>query len=130
VVPDLTGKTLAEATAELTALGLVVAEAPSVPHPDIAVGKISVQLPVAGGSLARGETVTVTVSAGQRTTLVPSIYGKNFDIVKERLERYGMVIGAVTGNKSRGLVSASIDGRVVRDFDRIVIGKTVDLKFP
>jgi beta-lactam-binding protein with PASTA domain len=89
-----------------------------------------VQLPVAGESLARGETVTVTVSAGQRTTLVPSIYGKNFDIVKERLERYGMVIGTVTGNKSRGLVSASIDGRVVRDFDRVVIGKTVELKFP
>jgi eukaryotic-like serine/threonine-protein kinase len=130
VVPDLAGKTLEEATAELTALGLVVAQAPSVPHPDIAAGKISVQLPVAGESLARGETVTVTVSAGQRTTLVPSIYGKNFDVVKERLERYGMVIGTVTGNKSRGLVSASIDGRVVRDFDRVVIGKTVELKFP
>ena len=130
VVPDLSGKTLAEATAELTALGLVVAEAPSVPHPEIAAGKISVQLPVAGESLARGETVTVTVSAGQRTTLVPSIYGKNFVTVKERLERYGMVIGTVTGNQSRGLVSASIDGKVVRDFDRVVIGKTVDLKFP
>jgi hypothetical protein len=50
--------------------------------------------------------------------------------VKERLERYGMVIGTVTGNKSRGLVSASIEGKVVRDFDRIIIGKTVDLKFP
>lgn len=130
VIPDLTGKTLAEATAELTALGLVVAEAPSVPHPDIAAGKISVQLPIAGESLARGGTVTVTVSAGQRTTLVPSIYGKNFVTVKERLERYGMVIGTVTGNQSRGLVSASIEGKVVRDFDRVVIGKTVDLKFP
>lgn len=130
VVPDLSGKTLEEATAELTALGLLVAEAPTAPHPDIAFGRISVQVPAAGESLARGETVTVTVSAGQRTTLVPSIYGKNFDTVKERLERYGMVIGTVTGNRSRGLVSASIDGRVVRDFDRVVIGKTVDLKFP
>jgi len=130
VVPALTGLTLAEATAALTQLGLVVAEAPSAPHPDIAFGKISVQLPAAGESLARGGTVTVTVSAGQRTTLVPSIYGKNFDTVKQRLERYGMVIGTVTGNRSRGLVSAFIDGRQVRDFDRVVIGKTVDLKFP
>lgn len=130
VVPDLAGKTLAEATAELTLLGLVVVESPSVPHPEVAFGKISVQVPVAGEALARDGTVTVTVSAGQRTTLVPSIYGKNFDVVKERLERYGMVIGAVTGNKTRGLVSASIDGKVVRDFDRVVIGKTVELKFP
>ena len=130
VVPTLTGLTLAEATAALTDLGLVVAEAPSAPHPDIAFGKVSVQVPAAGESLPRGGTVTVTVSAGQRTTLVPSIYGKNFDTVKQRLETYGMVIGTVTGNKTRGLVQASIEGKVVRDFDRVVIGKTVDLKFP
>lgn len=130
VVPTLTGLTLAEATAALTDLGLLVVEAPSAPHPDIAFGKVSVQVPVAGESLPRGGTVTLTVSAGQRTTLVPSIYGKNFDTVKQRLETYGMVIGTVTGNKSRGLVSASIEGKVVRDFDRVVIGKTIDLKFP
>jgi serine/threonine-protein kinase len=126
----LAGKTLEEATAELTALGLVVAQAPSVSHPDIAAGKISVQLPVAGESLARGETVTVTVSAGQRFRPLPAIYDKNFDVVKGFLEQNGMVVGTVTGNKSRRLVSASIDGRVVRDFERVVVGKKVDLKFP
>jgi serine/threonine-protein kinase len=130
VIPDLTGKTLLEATAELTALGLVVAEAPSASHPEIASGKISVQLPLAGESLAKGGTVTVTVSSGQVFRPLPAIYRQKFDVVKRFLEQNGMVVGTVTGNKSRGLVSASIDGRVVRDFQRVVVGKKVDLKFP
>ena len=50
--------------------------------------------------------------------------------MKARLERYGMVIGRVTGNKNRGLKSASIDGNVVRNRTRVVVGKTVDLTFP
>jgi serine/threonine-protein kinase len=131
VIPDLTGKTLLEATAELTALGLVVAEAPSASHTEIASGKISVQLPLAGESLAKGGTVTVTVSSGQVFRPLPAIYRQKFDVVKRVLEQNGMVVGTVTGNKSRGLlVSASIDGRVVRNFERVVVGKKVDLKFP
>ncbi len=129
-VPNLIGLTLEEATAKLTEMGLVVAEAPTAGHPEIAAGKISVQLPVAGEKLAKGGTVTITVSKGQVTTLIPTIYGRDFDTVKKRLEDAGMVVGSVTGNKKRGLVSASIDGKVVRDYTRVVVGKTVDLKFP
>ena len=130
VVPDLTNKTLEEATAELNALGLVVAQTPNAPHPDIAAGKVSVQVPAAGEQLARGGTVTITLSAGQRFTPLPFIYGQVFSVVEQRLVNNGLVVGTVTGNKSRGLVSATIDGKVVRNFDRVVVGKKVDLKFP
>jgi hypothetical protein len=41
-----------------------------------------------------------------------------------------MVIGKVTGNKNRGLKSASIDGKVVRNRTSVIVGKTVDLTFP
>jgi beta-lactam-binding protein with PASTA domain len=70
------------------------------------------------------------VSKGQVTTLIPDIYGKNFATVKARLLRDGLVIGTVTGNRNRGLKSASIDGTVVRNRTRVVVGKTVDLTFP
>lgn len=129
-VPNLVNMTLAEATAKLTEMGLLVAEAPEAGHPEIAAGKISVQAPAAGEKLAKGGTVTVTVSKGQVTTLIPTIYGRDFATVKERLEGAGMVIGKVTGNKNRGLKSASIDGKVVRNYTRVVVGKTVDLTFP
>ena len=129
-VPNLVNMTLAEATAKLTEMGLLVAEAPEAGHPEIAAGKISVQAPAAGEKLAKGGTVTVTVSKGQVTTLIPTIYGRDFATVKARLEGAGMVIGKVTGNKNRGLKSASIDGKVVRNYTRVVVGKTVDLTFP
>jgi serine/threonine-protein kinase len=129
-IPDLKGLSLVDATAKLTELGLVVVEAPTAPHPDIPAGQVSAQVPAVGEKLPKGGTVTITISKGQVTTLVPSIIGKDFATVKERLERYGMVIGTVTGNKSRGLRSASIDGKSVKNFDRVVVGKTVDLVFP
>ena len=129
-VPDLTKLTVAEATAKLTEMGLVLVEGEKKPHPEIAADRVSAQVPAAGEKLAKGGTVTVTVSAGQQTTLIPSIYGKDFATVKERLEKYNMVIGAVTGDKARGLREARIDGKKVKNFDRVIVGKTVDLTFP
>ncbi len=129
-VPNLVNTTVAEATAKLTEMGLLVVEGPQAGHPEIAAGKISAQVPAAGEKLARGGTVTITVSKGQITTLIPTIYGKDFATVKQRLEGAGMVIGKVTGNKNRGLKSAAIDGKVVRNYARVVVGKTVDLTFP
>jgi beta-lactam-binding protein with PASTA domain len=98
--------------------------------PDIPAGQISVQVPVAAEKLAKGGTVTITVSKGQTTTLIPTIYGKDLATVKERLLKYGMVIGKVTGNTKRGLKSALVDGKVVKNYARVIVGKTVDLVFP
>jgi serine/threonine-protein kinase len=128
-VPDLKGLSLVDATAKLTELGLLVVEAPTAAHPEVPAGQVSVQVPAAGEKLAKGGTVTITISKGQETTLIPSIMGKDFATVKERLERYGMIIGKVTGNKARGLKSASIDGKAVKNYERVVVGKTVDLVF-
>jgi serine/threonine-protein kinase len=129
-VPSVLGMTLEVATAKLTELGLVVVEAPAMGSPDVPAGQISVQVPVAAEKLAKGGTVTITVSKGQTTTLIPSIYGKDLATVKERLLKYGMVIGKVTGNTKRGLKSALIDGKVVKNYARVIVGKTVDLVFP
>lgn len=129
-VPDLTNLTIEEATAALNELGLVVTQTPNAPHPEITAGKVSVQLPAAGEQVERGSAVTITISSGQRYTPLPFIYGQVYTVVEQRLLQNGMLIGTVTGNKSRGLVSASIDGKVVRNFDRVIVGKKVDLKFP
>ena len=129
-VPNLLGMTLEAATAKLTELALVVVEAPTMGSPDVPAGQISVQVPVAAEKLAKGGTVTITVSKGQTTTLIPTIYGKDLATVKERLLKYGMVIGKVTGNTKRGLKSALVDGKVVKNYARVIVGKTVDLVFP
>ena len=129
-IPNLLGMTLEAATAKLSELGLVVVEAPAMGSPDVPAGQISVQVPVAAEKLAKGGTVTITVSKGQTTTLIPTIYGRDLASVKERLLKYGMVIGKVTGNTKRGLKSALVDGKVVKNYARVIVGKTVDLVFP
>ena len=105
-------------------------ETPTAWHPELAAGQVSLQAPVVAEKLAKGGTVTITASKGQTTTLIPTIYGKNLAAVKERLLKYEMVIGKVTGNTNRGLKSALIDGKVVKNYDRVIVGKTVDLVFP
>lgn len=129
-LPDLTKLTLAEATAKLTELGLVIAQTPDAPSVNIPAGQVSVQNPAAATKLAKGGTVTVTISKGQQTTLIPSIYGRDLATVKQRLEKYGMIVGKVTGNGKRGLIKALIGGKQVKNFERVVVGETVDLVFP
>ncbi len=129
-VPDLIKMTLADATAKLTEMGLVIAQAADAPSVDIPAGQISVQVPAKGEKLAKGGTITVTVSKGQVHTLIPSIYGKDLATVKERLEKAGMVVGKVTGNTKRTLRKAFIDGKQVKNFARVIVGETVDLEFP
>ena len=63
-VPNLVGITLVEATAKLTEMGLVIAEGPQQGHPEIAAGKVMAQLPAAAEKLAKGGTVTITISKG------------------------------------------------------------------
>jgi len=130
-VPDLAKLTVGMAAANLTALGLVTAVEPEKkPHPEIPADQVSAQVPAAGEKVAKGTTVTLTVSAGQQRTLIPDIYGRPLEVVKERLERYGMVIGKVAGDGKKGLRLAEIDGKKVANRERVIVGKTVDLTFP
>ncbi len=129
-VPDLTKMTIADATAKLTEMGLVIAQTPDAPSVDVPAGQISAQVPAKGEKLAKGGTITVTISKGQVHTLIPSIYGHDLATVKERLTKAGMVVGKVTGNTKRGLRKAFIGGKQVRNFTRVIVGETVDLEFP
>jgi beta-lactam-binding protein with PASTA domain len=130
-IPDLAGATPEAATEALGQLGLVAAVLPdTVPHPTIALGTVSVMDPVAGSQLPRGATVTLTLSGGQVGTLIPTIINRDIQKVRERLVAAGLIVGTITGNRRQKLVSASIEGRPVKDLDPALVGQTVDLVFP
>jgi serine/threonine-protein kinase len=111
-------------------MGLLIAQTPDAPSVDVPAGQISAQVPKKGEKIAKGDTITVTISKGQVHTLIPSIYGKDLATVKERLEKAGMVVGKVSGNTKRTLRKAFIGGKQVRNFSRVIVGETVDLEFP
>ena len=54
----------------------------------------------------------------------------NWKVIGKSLECNWKAIGKVTGNTKRGLKSALVDGKVVKNYARVIVGKTVDLVFP
>ncbi len=95
-VPDLAGKTVDQARAELGKVGLG-AEVTERFSGSVARGQIIGTDPSAGASVARGRTITLVVSKGPDLVKVPDIVGKALDEAKRILEEADLVPGDVTG---------------------------------
>jgi serine/threonine-protein kinase len=75
-VPDLRNKTLADATAALTDIGLVVRVEGRRPDPKVPADRVLEQEPAAGAVLRRQRAVRLRVSDGQRAPVVPALIGQ------------------------------------------------------
>ena len=111
-VPDLSGKTTAEASAILKKKGLdldpVVREGSS---PKVERGKIMEQNPSAGTQVSKGSKVTITVSTGEATTRVPVVTGMQWSQAEGNVPSLGFepVVEFVDGSEPDGTV-ISVDG--------------------
>jgi beta-lactam-binding protein with PASTA domain len=94
VVPTLTGKTVNEASAALTAAGLSlkVEEGRKV-DAKVAAGSILTQEPASGERTRRQRSVRVWLSAGPRSTIVPSLIGESERTAQLRLTQDGFTLG-------------------------------------
>ena len=108
-VPGLTGSTLEQAEAALTAIGLVTGtireEVVSTEHP---AGKVFKTSPANGTGVASGSPVELYVASDSQA-LVPSVEGKPQGEAESILRSAGFTIGAVTEVFEGGTV-----GQVVR----------------
>ncbi len=88
-VPNVVGLTEAQATAQLEGLGFEVEreEGPSTEHDE---GRVAEQSPREGTELARGETVTITISTGPPEVEVPRVIGMTFEEAVSTLENLGL----------------------------------------
>ena len=129
-LPKLVGLSVEEATTMLTELGLTVTNLGESPTLAIARGRISAQLPGVGEKVPRGSAVLIAVSSGQKQVILPAIYGRTLIVVRERLEKVGLIVGEVSGNGTKGLSKALVKGKVVRNYTKMLLGNTVDLVFP
>jgi len=93
-VPGLTGKTVNEASAALTAAGLSlkVEEGRKV-DAKVTAGQILTQEPAAGERTRRQRSVRVWLSAGPRSTIVPSLVGESERTAQLRLTQEGFTVG-------------------------------------
>ena len=104
-VPDLTGKSVADATAALDPLHLHLRSRGQVFDEAVGKGLIARQQPAATKHLREGSSVAVELSGGPPPIAVPDLAGLTADEAKQRLLGAGFTVGPVT-NRSDNTVQA------------------------
>jgi len=108
-VPDLFGKSEADAADRLASAGLTIGSITyqSSYYP---AGTVVAQEPKAQTVLEEGSTVSLTVSAGDRYTIrtVPDLYGMSTEEAAQKLREFGLIVG-----KCYPIANASPKGTVI-----------------
>lgn len=90
LVPDVTGKTLEEATEILTEEGYAVGKTTEVFSDDVEAGKIISTDPKAGEQADKGLKIAITISKGIEQVEVPDIVGDDEKTAKKKLDAAGL----------------------------------------
>ncbi|MFJ8075892.1 Stk1 family PASTA domain-containing Ser/Thr kinase [Streptomyces sp. NPDC096176] len=91
-VPDVTGESVEDATADLEEAGLKVKVAAARIHSAEEAGAVARQSAAEGTQRARGDTITLTVSKGPRMVEVPDVVGDTVDDATAELEAAGFEV--------------------------------------
>lgn len=124
-VPDVTGQSVDDATAELEDAGLDVAVAPDRVNSPEDEGDVARQSLEEGSEAAEGDTITLTVSKGPQMIDVPDVTGKDVDDARSELEDAGFEVKV-----DRPFLSFSdtIDSQSVDGGDQAPEGSTITIK--
>ena len=98
VVPNLTGMTIADATAALSAQGLLLAQVDPQFSDTVAAGLIAAQDLAPNTTVDRGVTITVAVSKGPDVVAVPPLANLTLQQATDTLTAAGLTVGTVSGN--------------------------------
>ncbi|MEU3057026.1 Stk1 family PASTA domain-containing Ser/Thr kinase [Streptomyces griseus] len=111
-VPDVSGLSVEDATAELEAEGLKAEVLPGRVHSAEAEGDVAEQSPGEGTEAAEGDTVQLTVSKGPRMLDVPDVTGRDVDEARSTLEEAGFEVKVERPflSFSDTIASQSVDG--------------------
>lgn len=91
-VPDVVGKTRAEAEAALKEAGLVLGQVVEVSSDTVESGKVVSSTPAAATEVLEGDPVDLSVSKGQQLVTVPDVTYLDQKTAKETLEQAGLVV--------------------------------------
>ncbi|MFD5893618.1 PASTA domain-containing protein [Streptomyces sp. NPDC060366] len=123
-MPDVTGQSEEEATASLEDAGLdvkVAAERVNSPEESGAVAKQSAK---EGSKLARGDTVTLTISKGPRMLAVPDVTGKSIDAATGELNDAGFEVEV---DRSFPFLDDTVSKQSVEGGEKAAEGSTITI---
>ncbi len=98
-IPNVQGMTYAQAQAALQADGLQATES-SASSTTTPAGDVDHTSPAIGAQVPPGTTVTVYVSSGPPTVVVPNVSGDTVSQAQQKLAQYGLSVGNVYGPKN------------------------------
>ena len=98
-VPDVTGKSTAEAVALLQAKGFTVSREEEASD-EVEEGNVISQDPAGGESVAADSTITITISTGPESVTVPDVVGMTQDKATQTLSDAGLRVGNITQQES------------------------------
>ena len=127
-VPDLKGKTVAEATTSLDNMQLILGQQDAKPDDNAPKGTIISQDPAAGENIEQGQAVNITVSSGKEQTTVPDLVDlARVDDARIALTDSRLILGKQTevdSDKAEGaIVSQSVPANSTVD-----VGTRVDVE--
>ena len=129
-VPNLIGRSEADALAELAAVQLVAQRNDDVFSGDIAAGLVAAQEPQPAVQLSRGDVVAFSVSKGPETVELPRLIGLNLADAQKQLTEAGLVLGTMSGRTQRRVRSVDQDGVTLTAGSVVAKGSAVNLVFP
>ncbi len=106
-VPDVVGKTQAEANTLLTQAGFVVNAVP-IENDDVEEGRVVTQNPAANAQAGKGSQVTIEVSSGSTARPVPNVANQDEATARGNLQRAGF-----TNVQTRPEASDSVEPGIV-----------------
>ncbi len=125
-VPDVTGASLDDATAELQGAGLKVQIADTQVTSEFDAGQIAQQSPGAGKEVGAGDMVTLTISKGREQVQVPDVVGDSVDDAKKALEAAGFKVEEDRG--LLGLFGDTVKSQSVKGGDKASKGSTITIE--
>ena len=109
VVPTLAGKTVNEASAMLSELGLSLkSEEGRRVDAKVPAGQILTQEPAAGDRTRRQRSVRVWISAGPRSTIVPSLVGESERTAQMRVKQDGFTLASLAEIRSAEYAAGTV----------------------
>jgi serine/threonine-protein kinase len=127
-VPNVVGMSIEDATAELTAKGLTVAQPPLTKLDDTVVpGTVLVQDPPPNTTLNEGDSVTLTIARAAKTFTVPDLTGKTIDEATALLEAQGLVLGNQSEAPSTAIAADHIISQTPAANDEVPKDTPVDV---
>ncbi|WP_405799921.1 PASTA domain-containing protein [Streptomyces sp. NBC_01506] len=123
-MPDVTGRSEDEATASLEDAGLDVKIAAERVNSAEDAGTVAKQSAGEGSKLARGDTVTLTISKGPRMIAVPDVTGESIDAARTELTDAGFEVEV---DRSFPFLDDTVSEQSVEGGEKAAEGSTITI---